>query len=483
MSQTSRLFLLAGAVGIHGLAGAARAEDAKAWSNTDEVRAIVAEMMADAQTRSSLLQSGATAGHDGQFFLASPDGAFRLNIGGQVQFRYYLNFRDNGDGNNDGSSEDEFESGFQTRRTKLNFSGHVFDPNLFFDIQGAFDRGGQSFTVDQNGAPGSISTFGGDFRLEDAFVGYKWDNGFQFRWGQFKLPFLREELVSSRHQLAADRSVFNETFNQDRSQGVELAYAQENWQAMLAFSDGFGSKNSEFSSVSDFSTFGATNVGGNNSGGEADWAFTGRAEVLFAGAWSQFKDFTSSAGSDFAAMFGIAGHIEQSANTNISVPGPSGFAPSDFSTTYYSWTADLSVEGDGWNAFIAGLGAYTQNDSLSTGPGEEDFDDYGFVVQAGLMIPNTDWEGFIRWDSVFADDDRIVPGADQDDQFNTLTFGTNYYMHGHASKLTADIQWFLNNAADDTLGGLAGSNGTGVGFLGDDDENEVTFRLQWQLLF
>ena len=37
----------------------------------------------------------------------------------------------------------------------------------------------------------------------------------------------REELVSSKYQLAWDRSPMNETFNQDRSQGVQLATLQE----------------------------------------------------------------------------------------------------------------------------------------------------------------------------------------------------------------------------------------------------------------
>jgi len=62
--------------------------------SADETRALVAEMLADAETRSSLLQNSATAGHDGKFFLASPDGNFRLNIGGQIQFRYNTVFLD-----------------------------------------------------------------------------------------------------------------------------------------------------------------------------------------------------------------------------------------------------------------------------------------------------------------------------------------------------------------------------------------------------
>src|SRR5439155_5453186 len=91
MSQTKRFLVLAGAALSLGGVNAALAQQ----SNADETRAIVAEMLADAQTRTSLLAAGG-AGHDGQFYLASPDGSFRLNVGGQIQFRYILDFRDAG---------------------------------------------------------------------------------------------------------------------------------------------------------------------------------------------------------------------------------------------------------------------------------------------------------------------------------------------------------------------------------------------------
>ena len=116
-------------------AGLAAAAPAFAQTSTDTVRAQVAEMMADAETRSSLLAAG-DAGHDGRFFIAG-DG-FRLNIGGQIQFRYVLNFRD------DENNGDDFSNGFQTRRTKLDFNGEIRN-DWFFRVLGAFDREGGSF--------------------------------------------------------------------------------------------------------------------------------------------------------------------------------------------------------------------------------------------------------------------------------------------------------------------------------------------------
>jgi len=50
-----------------------------------EIRAIVQDVLADADTRTSLQAAQATAGWNKGFFLASPDGNFKLNVGGQLQ--------------------------------------------------------------------------------------------------------------------------------------------------------------------------------------------------------------------------------------------------------------------------------------------------------------------------------------------------------------------------------------------------------------
>lgn len=433
MSQTKSLVALAGAALTVG--GAAFAEQA-AWSaNVDEVRALVAEMMSDAQTRSSLLQSGSTAGHDGKFFLASPDGNFRLNVGGQMQFRYYASFLDD-----DTPGVDDFEPGFEMRRTKLTFSGNIFDPNMFYEVTGAFNRNG------------------GDFNLENAFFGYDWDNGFSARGGQFKLPFLREELVSSKYQLAVDRSVVNEEFNQDFSQGVEFSYKKDWFGGYFAFSDGFGSRNTDFQND------------------PADIALTARAEILFAGDWKQFKDFTSQRGSEFAAMLGAAVHYEM-APDNDGDPKP-WFLP---------YTLDISVEGDGWNLFGAFVGQHSDNDL--PGAAGVDADDFGFVVQGGFYVAD-DWEIFARYDLIIPDDDRA-----SNDNFNTITAGVNYYIHGHAAKFTLDVAYYIDETTSSDLGligavssntatnGPATGGNTGIGMLASGEEGQFTIRAQFQLLF
>ena len=67
------------------------AADADVWltqERSDQIRGVVTDVLADAETRVSLQSSGMTAGWDDGFFLASPDGRFRLEVGGMVQTRY-----------------------------------------------------------------------------------------------------------------------------------------------------------------------------------------------------------------------------------------------------------------------------------------------------------------------------------------------------------------------------------------------------------
>ncbi len=433
MSQSKSLVLLAGAALSLSGVNAAQAQTA----SSDEVRAVVAEMLNDAETRSSLL-AGGDAGHDGKFFIAG-DG-FRLNIGGQLQFRYVANFRDE----DSSSDNDDYEGGFQTRRSKLDFNGTI-NKDWFYRVLFNFDRGD-----------------GGGAGLQEAFAGYRFANGVKARWGQFKLPLLREELVSSSRQLAAERSLTNEAFTQDRSQGIELSYETEAWRGMFAFSDGLDSENTDF-------TTGQSGPSGSTFqiSGEADYAFTGRFEYMASGNWRQFDDFTAEKGGDFGCLLGVAAHWQQSPNSN---------AATDTDTQTFEFTFDVSLEGDSWNAYGAYIGRY--NDSSTLGGGDTDGYDSGFIIQGGWRFAENT-EVFARWDAILPDDGN-APFTDTD-WFNFLTVGLNQYYAGHAAKATLDLVYSLDDTSALVSAGVLPD--TGVGLLGSDQEGEVVIRLQFQLLF
>lgn len=403
MSRTRSLVLMAGAA--VGLAGSALAQSAA----VDQSRAYAAELMSDAQGRESLLANGGSA----------PE------VFGQIQFRYVYNDRDEAAGG-DGEGNDDATIGFQTRRTKIGVQGDITE-NISYRVIGAFERDG------------------GAFMLEDAFGTYQMESDWSLMWGQFKLPFMRQELVSSAKQLAAERSIMNETFNQDRSQGVQATYKGENFMFRAAFSDGFVAANSDITSES------------------ADWALTGRIDYKWAGAWDQFDDFTSWQNAAFAGLVGGAIHWESGGETFGTGMGGSDY---DLITA----TADVGIEGNGWNAFADAVWRNTDID------GGADADDFGFGIQGGIFL-SADWELFGRWDLVIPDDDAF--GGDPED-FNTITIGVNHYIipESHAAKITADFSYYLDDPSESIV-----PTSTGTALLPDTNDGQWAIRFQVQLLF
>lgn len=394
-------------------------------TSPDDIRALVADMLADAESRSSLLRSGSAAGHDGKFFLASPDGSFRLNLSGQIQTRATLNVRDD-----EGDTVDDFESGFNMPRVALRFDGNIYE-DFIYGIQGVFNSSGGGFT------------------LEDAFVGYVFDNGLILLGGQYREPILWEDVLQEKYSLAVDQSVVNVVFGQGRSQGVWTHYSADDWRMWAGVNTGIRSANTDFN------------------GDPADWGVTTRWEWKFAGAWSQFDQFSSPRGAEFAAKLGGGVHFEQSPR----IPGPG-----NLETDTFAYTADLMFEGDGWNLFAMGVGLYTD-----TNGGVGNFHDFGFMVQGGVFVTD-DIEPFARYDVILPDSDRAADNA-----FSTITVGANYYLHGQAAKFTVDFQYFLDDVADNALvaGAAAGPNAAAdrIGLLPSADDGQFAIRFQFQLLF
>ena len=408
-----------------GLTATTAMADANATSgaSADEVRAIVAEMLSDAETRSSLLQGGGSAGWDDGFFIESGDGSFRLNVGALVQFRYVANFRD------DNGGDDDFDGDFQTANTRLTFDGQLYN-DWFFKIQGNFSR-----------------SSGGTFGLEDAYVGYSFEDGGALVLGQMKAPLLREELVDEPHQLAIDRSQVNQYFSAMRTQGVAYKWNSDTFRGTVALTDGANQANSDL---------GSAGVG------QSDFSITGRGEFLMSGSWDQFDDFTSMQGSEDGFMIGAAAHYQT---------GPGDVVGSE--ADIFAYTIDASYESDGWNLFAAFMGRDIDID------GGADGHDYGFVLQGGVFVTE-DTELYARYGQIILDDDAVAPGsADESGEF---TFGVNHYIHGHAAKFSVDLVYYIDEATAG-IGGPVGAD-TQIGRLGDaTDDGEVAIRAQMQLMF
>jgi len=400
MSRTKSLCLFAGAA--LSLSGAAFAQSTT--GNLDASRALAGDLLADANSRTSQL--------------AQAGGKFTVDVHGYMQFRYDWNHRDD-DSLTDGEDN---AIGFQNARTRLNVSGNLFNEDWYYFVQ--FGWGPEGETL-----------------LEDAYGSYKFGNGWEVMWGQFKAPFMREELVSDKFQLAVDRSQLWNTFTAGRTQGIQLGFEGQQARVMLSFNDGAQTLNTDFTSSS-----------------EADWAVNGRLEFKWAGDWKQALDFTSFPQSPFFGMVGVAGAWQSGGDT--------------FNTTDVdvgAVTADVSLEGDGWNAFAEAVYRHIDPDAGTA------LNDWGFGVQGGIFV-SPKWELFARWDIILPDNDR----SPNDDDFNTLTFGANNYImqDSHAAKFTVDFQWFLDKQSSS----LASPN-TLTGLLSSGEDNQYNIRAQMQLVF
>lgn len=411
----------------------------------EEIRQIVYDTLADADTRASLLQSGMTAGWADGFFLASSDGRFRLNLGGQMQVRWVYNFHD---------EPDRHRHGFELTRTKLAFSGHVFSRDLQY-----------MFRIDSTrNEPGLVQ--GLEF-VQDAWVRFLLNENMSVRFGQFKAPFNREELVSSAYQLAVERSVVNESLNIGRTQGVEFVWANDVHRVSIMYSDGGSDNLGGFTAAGGGVATAAQAIGDpiNNSAltEDVEWALHGRYEYIIAGSREQFEDFTSPIGEPFGAMVGIAGHGQQTESN-----GTPGATRNEI--RWLAATGDVSLEFGGANVFSSVTYHYVDRGGFA---GQFHF--WGVVVQGGYYI-TPKWEVFARgeWGRVDSERDLFTNTED----LLILTLGANYYFDGHDAKWTTDIGFGINRVTDRWDFDLPGYRVDGL-----DAAPQIVFRTQFQLLF
>jgi hypothetical protein len=71
-----------------------KAQNGDKWLTEEraaEIKGLVKDVLADAETRTSLQATGATSGYDNGFFIGSADGNFKLKINALAQMRWTYN--------------------------------------------------------------------------------------------------------------------------------------------------------------------------------------------------------------------------------------------------------------------------------------------------------------------------------------------------------------------------------------------------------
>lgn len=128
------------------------------------------------------------------FTFNSKDDRFQLSLGGRMQFRYsYFD-----------SDARSSVSQWQAKRIKLYTGGHLYGKDLTYGFQADFANGGNPRILD------------------DAWMNYRFIDELQIRVGQFKTPFVRQEITSDGNLELVDRSIVSDSFKQGRDMGAML---------------------------------------------------------------------------------------------------------------------------------------------------------------------------------------------------------------------------------------------------------------------
>ena len=394
----------------------------------EEVRALVQDVLADADTRASLLQSGMSAGYDNGFVIGSPDGAFSLKMNGVLQTRYVINSQNGAD---NGNTDDELRGGFEVTRSRLIFSGNVAGPEWGYYVNANF------------------SNADGSFDLQDAVISYDAGNGWSMLMGQMKVPLVREWLVDSANQLAVERSSVAYYYGGGRTQGFALDFRGDNFHIIGAISNGVDADAADY--------FAASRPW---SAEDTEYSLTGRAELMLGGNWDQFEDLTSPRGSESGTLLGFGVHWQNGEYGTT--------APNDNEVQILMLTGDVSMEFDGWNLF--GSINYANIDPNAG----DNYSPWGAVIQGGFYFTEK-WEGFARYE-YNSWDDFGVEGFSSDD-LNLVTVGVNAYYNSNV-KMTADFGYSFN-AVDVSAGSQTGLRTD----ANREEDGQMVLRAQLQLTF
>ena len=316
---------------------------------SDDIRAVVRDMLADADTRSSLQADDGCSGYLNGFFISSADGAFLLKLHGLTQVRWALGQRSDPGASSTGQASQA--RGFELPRARLGFEGTVVDASWTYAIAYEFAKSN------------SVESFG-SADLSDAFVTKSLDEGLRVTAGQFRQPFSAEYALDITCLSFLEYSVVEAFFGAGYGQGIKLALDGDDLRTCLSFSNALDEANAPWNAASP----------------ESEWSVAARVEAKLAGVWRHFDTQQSPQGEGLALRAGGGVAVEQSDSASEDEVG--------------AWTLDLTAEFGGANASVAYFGGWNSDSS-------------GWLASAGLFVSH-DLELVARFESIAPD----APGGD-----------------------------------------------------------------------
>ncbi|MBU0617693.1 MAG: hypothetical protein KKI02_08240, partial [Planctomycetes bacterium] len=183
----------------------AQEEDA---ARVEAMKQQIREVLSEQEFRESLMPSMMQAGYDKGFFIKSADENFLMKIGGLMQFRFtHYGTRSNNRYLTPRLERDD-RTGFDFNRLRINFKGHVFDPDLTYFVEFRTDAA--------NGYDGILSW---------AYIDYKFCEAFHFRAGKFKSASTRANTTAHENLQFMSRPMVDAVFGLGFNLGVRQAQA------------------------------------------------------------------------------------------------------------------------------------------------------------------------------------------------------------------------------------------------------------------
>ena len=269
---------------------------------------------------------------------------------------------------------------------------------------------------------GTVSnSLGGVPQLEEAWAKYHFhDTPFYVKAGQMHDPLAHEEIIGSKYEITAERSLQNDIFsNVDAfTEAVTFIYdPKAEFRFEGGVNHGIRGANTNFQ---DFP----------NNGNGYDWGVAGRAEYKVFGNWKDYDQLTAYGDKADLLVFGAGADYSEAGKDaqfthalDVQYGSPTGLF------LYGSYIGRYTRR----NIGIPSAGAVGTSYGTPARAGENTYEP-SVLAQASYAL-DEHWEPFVRYEYLHL---QGTP-AGSDNNVHEVTGGVNYWFHGHNAKLTTQV--------------------------------------------
>ena len=356
--------------------------------------------------------------------------------------------------------QDEVDNGFEVRRMRFGFEGNMFSPDFTYFVNWNTQTNSSNTVVSgatpaaTGGTVTASNNQGGVLVLEEAWVKYHIPTTpYSLKLGQIRDPLLHDQIVDSRWQHGAERSLTADIFaNGDGlTEGATIIYdAGRYLHIEFGVNHGLRSANTNFL---DSPNNGVLNA--------FDYGFAGRIEYKIFGKWNDYNQ-VGAVGTTKPLLVVATG-------ADYSERGRDGQLVWVADAMYADQTG-LSLYGAFVDRYTThNFGAYVQSatgatiitpDAATLG---RPTNEYSVLLEGGYTI-NHKIEPFARYEFM-----HLAGDASDHNWINVVTGGVNYFFHGDRIKITLEAIWLpqglpFDDGASDSLNSAGGKRE--VNFVG-----------------